>query len=283
MKHILLLSLLIIAVGCSTTSTSEKVAPVVAAPVDPYQGKALCFLLVDADTGQIQKSINEANCSEQISPCSTFKVPLAVMSFDQGILKDENTKFKWDGAKRSMEVWNQDTTAAEWMKYSTVWYSQVLTPKLGASKIKNYLRKFDYGNQNFNGGLKNAWLTPTSMKDREKDFSLKISGIEQIDFMKKLVRNKLPAKEKSMDMTKKLMFLETTPKGYAFSGKTGSGFTDGTRTKRIGWFIGSIKTPDREYVFATNFKDTEDYIDKDYGGPQAKAYTIELLKAEGLW
>lgn len=282
MKNILLISLLSFLVACTTTNQpAEPQAAVV--PVDPYAGKAFCFLLVDAETGQIQKSLNEMNCNEQLSPCSTFKVPLAIMGFESGVLKDKNTTFKWDGTKRMLDVWNQDTSAADWMKNSTVWYSQLMTPKIGATKIKNYLRKYEYGNQNFKGGLKNAWLTPTSPQDNPKNFSLKISAIEQIDFLKKFVRNKLPAKQTSIDQTKELIFLETTPKGYTFSGKTGSGFTDGTRTKRIGWFIGTLKTPDREYVFATNFKDTEDYAGQDYGGPQAKAYTIDLLKSEGLW
>lgn len=282
MKNIALFSLLSLLVGCSTTNNSA--APqVVAAALDPYLGKAVCFLLVDAETGQIQKSLNEMNCNEQLSPCSTFKIPLAIMGFESGVLKDKDTTYKWDGVKRMLDVWNQDTDATAWMKNSTVWYSQVMTPKIGATKIKSYLRKFEYGNQNFTGGLKNAWLTPMSPKDNPKNFSLKISAIEQIDFMKKFVRNKLPAKQRSTDLTKELIFLETTPQGYTFSGKTGSGFTDGTRTRRIGWFIGSLKTADREYVFATNFKDTEDYAGTDYGGPQAKAYTIDLLKSEGLW
>lgn len=267
-------------VGCSTTTPRQAV---VAPVVDPYKGKAVCFLLVDVETGQIQKSLNELNCKEQLSACSTFKIPLAVMGFDSGVLKDETTLFKWNGVKYSIETWNQDQTAADWMKNSTVWYSQAMTPKIGYTKIKSYLRKFEYGNQDFTGGLKTAWLTPATFVKEEKGFTLKISGIEQIDFLKKLVRNKLPVKLKAQELTKKLIFLETTPKGYAFSGKTGSGYTDETLNRRIGWFVGSIKTPDREYVFATNFKDTEDVKDAEYGSRYAKALTIELLKAEGLW
>lgn len=280
MKNIFLILFLSVLAGCSTTAPKEAV---VAPVVDPHKGKAVCFLLVDVETGQIQKSLNEINCNEQLSPCSTFKIPLAVMGFDSGVLKDETTQFKWNGVKHSIEGWNQDQTAADWMKNSTVWYSQVMTPKIGHGKIKSYLRKFEYGNQDFRGGLKTAWLTPAGFIKDEKGFTLKISGIEQIDFLKKLVRNKLPVKLKAQELTKKLIFLETTPKGYAFSGKTGSGYTDGTLTRRIGWFVGSIKTPDREYVFVTNFKDTEDVKDAEYGSRYAKALTIELLKAEGLW
>ena len=45
-----------------------------------------------------------------------------------------------------------------------MWLSQLLTPQLEMPKIKNYLQKFNYGNQDFsadvgkNNGLTNAWL-----------------------------------------------------------------------------------------------------------------------------
>jgi len=53
------------------------------------------------------------------------------MAFDAGILKDEGSGMKWDGTKTSRQEWNRDQTAASWMKYSVVWFSQRLTPQLG--------------------------------------------------------------------------------------------------------------------------------------------------------
>ena len=64
-------------------------------------------------------------------PCSTFKVPLSLMAFDQGILQDENTTYRWDGVDRGIPQVNRDTSAADWIKNSVVWYSQRLTPQLG--------------------------------------------------------------------------------------------------------------------------------------------------------
>ena len=278
MKNIILVLFGFSFLGCATAP-----APQPAVVVDPYKGKAVCFMLVDAETGQTQKSLNENYCNEQIPACSTFKIPLAIMAFDTGVLANEQTQMKWSGEKYSIEAWNKDQTAEEWMKNSTVWYSQILTPKMGLTKIKSYLRKFDYGNQNFSGGLRTAWLTPAPFVKQEKGFSLKISGIEQIDFLKKLMRNKLPAKLRSQELAKNLIFLETTPKGYTFSGKTGSGYTDGTLKRRIGWFVGTLKTPENVYVFATNFRDIDDVQDAEFGSVYAKALTIEMLKSEGLW
>lgn len=284
MKRNLLISLFILTAGCSSPAPVEKSAPAPApVKVDPYPGKAVCFLLIDAQTGQIQKSVNEENCNIQLPACSTFKVPLAVMGFDSGILKNESTKFKWNKQKHSIEAWNQDQTAASWMKNSTVWYSQVLTGKMGFQKLQNYLRKFDYGNQDLSGGIKTAWLTPASFINEEKGFSLKISAFQQTDFLKKLLYDKLPATKKSQDLTKKIILLETTPAGNKFSGKTGSGYTDTTLKRRIGWFVGTLTTKDHQYVFATNFTDTVDVENGEYGSRYAKELAIEQLKEEGLW
>jgi len=47
-----------------------------------------------------------------------------------------------------------------WMRDSCVWYSQVLTQKLGMSKFKGYILKLSYGNQDVSGDQgKNNGLT----------------------------------------------------------------------------------------------------------------------------
>ncbi|HBS51609.1 MAG TPA: penicillin binding protein transpeptidase domain-containing protein, partial [Coxiellaceae bacterium] len=39
-------------------------------------------------------------CNERVFACSTFKIPIAIMAFDQKILQDENTVIKWDQITR---------------------------------------------------------------------------------------------------------------------------------------------------------------------------------------
>lgn len=52
-----------------------------------------CRLIVDAVTGKV--IVREGPCDVGRSPCSTFKIPLAVMGYDAGILKDEHAP-AWD-------------------------------------------------------------------------------------------------------------------------------------------------------------------------------------------
>ncbi len=209
-------------------------------------------------------------CVVQVSPCSTFKVALAVMAFDKGILKDENTTYKWDGVDRGITSWNRDTSAADWIKNSVVWYSQRITPQLGAPTIQGYLAKFIYGNQDISGGLTNFWLGS----------SLKISADEEILFLMRLWRNRLPASNRAMALTRKIMYLETSPSGMKLSGKTGSHVTG---NDRLGWFVGHVEGNGGEYLVAVNFSKQGPPKEKTYPGMVAEGICKNILGELGLY
>lgn len=239
-----------------------------------------CFLLYNLKTSQYEKVIGGARCEERYTPCSTFKVPLAVMSFDAGILRDENTSFLWDGVVRSkIPVWNQDHTAMSWMQNSVVWYSQELTKMMGKKKAQDYLKKFQYGNEDFSGSLTQAWLLPIDLSQS----TIKISAYEQIEFMKKLWTGTLPAKKKALDITKKITYLETSKNGFTLHGKTGSGSLGAQRNLRLGWFIAHIEGQGKEYLAVYTFNDKTPSKDLSYGGPLAKEEMKKILIKEKLW
>ena len=182
------------------------------------------------------------------------------MGYDSGILIDA-THPEWPfkkGYVDFLESWKHPQTPTSWVKNSCVWYSQVLTSKLGLEKFKTYLAKFNYGNQDISGdkgqlnGLTNCWLSS----------SLKISGEEQIAFLQKLINKQLPVNPKAHTLTKQILFVEDLPNGWKLYGKTGSGNLlnkDGSRNedRQIGWFIGWVENGHRKIVFAHAIEDTE--------------------------
>lgn len=238
-----------------------------------------CFLLYNMRTKTFDKVIGEEVCQEQFPACSSFKVPLAVMAFNSGILKDENTVLKWNGVKDSREELNKDMDAQTWMKVSAVWYSQRITPKLGKKSFQKYLDAFDYGNKDLSAGITEAWLVSPA----EKSSALKISAYEQVKFMEKLWTDRLPASKKAMKLTRDITFIETSPKGYKLSGKTGSNFFDIDKKIQFGWFISHISNGDQEYIAVTNFSDLKSSKLSEYGGPRAQAVTKRILTDMGLW
>jgi beta-lactamase class D len=234
-----------------------------------FQNKEGCFILYDLKADKTAYRFNETRCARREPPCSTFKVALSLMAFDQGILKDETTTFRWDGVDRGNPNWNRDTSAADWIKNSVVWYSQRLTPQLGPKTIKDYLARFDYGNQDISGGLTKFWLGS----------SLKISADEQLQFWERFWRGELPVSRHATDTTKKITFLETSPSGLTLSGKTGSHISE---NDELGWFVGHLEGTKGEYIVIVNFTGPKSSA-KEYPGLIAKGICTDILKDLNLY
>jgi len=114
-----------------------------------FSGRDTCFELNDLKANKLVARSNPSRCAQRTSPCSTFKVPLALLAFDAGILKDETSAMKWDGTKTNRDAWNRDQAAATWIQNSVIWFSQRLTVQLGMEQVKAYLSRFDFGDAEF--------------------------------------------------------------------------------------------------------------------------------------
>ena len=211
-----------------------------------------CTLILDATTKKIV--VNKGACTVRHSPASTFKIPLAVMGFDSGLLTDEHTPsipYKPEYVA-VLENHKHETDPTYWEKESVVWYSQELTKKLGMRKFRNYVAQFSYGNQNLlgdkgkNNGLTHAWLGS----------SLQISPFEQTLFLQKLLNKKLKVSDHAHAMTYAVIPTFSLDNGWTVHGKTGSAsYKTKTGTQPFGWFIGWVDKDDKHYVFARYVED----------------------------
>lgn len=234
-----------------------------------FNGKIACFILYDPYREKVVAKYNPTRCAEQLPADSTFKIPLSLMVFDQGIINQQSI-FIWDRKDRGLAAWNEDQTPKSWISNSTVWVSQLLTPQLGLNRIHSYLKKFNYGNQDFSGGITHAWLSS----------SLKISADEELDFLQNLFKRELPVSEQAMDDTLENMYLETSARGWKLYGKTGTGthqhLTDG-------WFVGLTTKNNRTYIFVLNFSDLAKPVTSDAGGLRAEALAKTLLSQMNVY
>ena len=219
---------------------------------DLAHAKNICIAIADARTGSVLHE--EGDCRARVTPASTFKIALSVMGYDSGFLTDAHAPalpFKpgytdWGGAE-----WTRTTDPTRWMKYSVVWLSQRITDALGAERIGDYLRAFDYGNADFSGdpgkdnALERAWISS----------SLKIAPVEQLTFLRSLINRRLPVNDRAVDMTLEIVETQATEGGWRVSGKTGSAYPrrkDGSfdRAGGWGWYVGWARKADRTVVFA---------------------------------
>ena len=175
---------------------------------------------------------------------------------------------------------NQDQTPGSWLKYSVLWVSQQITPQLGYPRIKHYLASFDYGNQDFRGdvgknnGLTQAWLSS----------SLKISALEQLNFLKAMLSNELPISSDAITNTKENMYQGKLDNGADYYGKTGSGRHGRNEREtspsklRDGWFVGFIQKDTQQYIFVSNLTDKTIQATIDKSDGSLKPYGSQLLK-----
>jgi beta-lactamase class D len=223
------------------------------------QARTVCTAVADAATGKLV--VQQGNCSERVTPASTFKIAISLMGYDSGFLKDAVTPVlpfragypDWGGAE-----WRQPTDPSRWIKYSVVWFSQQVTQSLGQARFQQYVDAFQYGNKDVSGdpgkhnGLTRAWISS----------SLKISPLEEVAFLGKLVNRKLPVTPHAFDMTSQITEISQLPDGWDIHGKTGAGFPlkpDGSDDKAhgYGWFVGWATNRDKTFVFARLIQDEE--------------------------
>lgn len=236
-----------------------------------------CTLVVDYKSSAILHE--DGDCKTRYGAQSTFKIPLALMGFDSGILKDAHTP-EWDYKPEynaDLESHRHPTDPTRWEKESVVWFSQQLTTQLGAEKFKNYVDAFNYGNKDISGdagkknGLTNAWLSS----------SLKIAPIEQVAFIGKMLDKKFKISPEAYDNT--LAIIPQFKAGdWTVHGKTGTGFAHkdkGTidRAAQQGWFVGWAENGGRKILFAKFIAD--DKKEKTYAGPRARDALLKDLPA----
>lgn len=212
------------------------------------QASENCFIA--KENGRIIKKIGR--CDQRRSPYSTFKIPLALMGFDSGILKTpQKPVIQFSAAIKQnlgslydpehypiMLLWSRDQTPTTWMKYSVVWYSQEITKTLGMEKLKDYVDKFNYGNRDVSGtpgkndGLKKAWINS----------SLEIKPLEMMAFIEQLSKKALPVSQAAQENTIKIIELENLWDDWHLYGKTGGGMENG-------WFVGWTEKKGRRIAF----------------------------------
>jgi bla regulator protein BlaR1 len=165
------------------------------------------------------------------------------------------------------------------MKNSVVWYSQQISSRLGEERVQRYVQSFNYGNQDVSGdpgenkGSARPWISS----------SLKISPVEQVAFLRRVVNRQLPLTANAYDMTFRIMKLETLANGWEIYGKTGTAsplLPDGKvdHAHAYGWFVGWASKGKRTVVFARLVLEPQQKT--SFAGPRVKEAMLRDLPSQ---
>ncbi len=207
---------------------------------------------------------NDARANHRFTAASTFKILNTLISLEEKAISGKDDVFKWDGHAYAISDWNCDQTLESAFKVSCVWFFQELARRVGPEKYRNYLRKSAYGE------LREPFVETTFWLDG----SLKISAIEQVEFLKRIYQRSLPFSTASYETLRQIMVVEQTSV-FTIRAKTGLA---GKSKPQVGWYVGYLETTKDVWFFATNMEIRDE---KDL--PLRLKLTREALQAKGVF
>lgn len=204
----------------------------------------------------------------ELLPASSSKIINSMILLETGVLKDENEIVKWDRIKRWVDDWNQDLNLKQAFKFSAAWVYSKKALEVGREKYAHFLNECNYGNKVIGDRVDQFWL----------DGSLKISPVQQINFLRGLDEEKFKFSKRTYRIVKEIM-IESKTEEYILRSKTGWGKIEGSDD--TGWWVGYITLKDNVIYFATRLR--KGYHDENPNFPGCrKTITKEILKDLGI-
>lgn len=195
------------------------------------------FVLYDVSAKKLAGH-NYARAETRFIPASTFKIPNSLIGLSVGAVKDVNEVLPYGGQPQPFKQWEKNMDLREAIKVSSVPIYQELARRIGQQRMNNAVNRLQYGNGQIGTVVDRFWL----------DGPLKISAIEQAQFLALLAQEKLPFPRSAQNRVNEITKLETTPE-WTLHGKTGWV----TFSKpNVGWWVGWVEKQGKIYAFALN-------------------------------
>jgi len=237
MIRVLLLVIVLLAAGCRSSQESRLEEVPEFARVFDAAGVHGAFVLYDQANDRYLVH-NGARADSGFIPASTFKIFNSLVALEAGAVASEEEVLEWAGVERGWDAWDQDHSMRSAIRVSAVWFYQELARRIGETRMQQYLREVRYGNQTMDGAIDDFWLSG----------GLRITPLEQVDFLVRLARNDLPFSDRTMAIVRDMLILEERD-GWVLRGKTGWA---NAFTPQVGWFVGYVEREEGTYFFACN-------------------------------
>lgn len=173
-------------------------------------------------------------------PASTFKLANLLVALETGGVQDLDQVFRWDGVERPIAAWNADLTVRSAVRVSAVPVFQRIARSVGEARMGAWLARLGYGNADIAGGIDRFWL----------DGGLRITTLQQVDFMERLLLGTLPASTRSQALVRDAVPVEPAACDAVIHAKTGWGQPQGEAGTNVGWWVGWVERPREVWMFA---------------------------------
>lgn len=224
---------------------------------------------------------------QRYSPCSTFKIAVAIIALECGVISPGDSTRSWSGKKYWNAAWNKDQDLKSAMHSSCVWYFRKLVDEIGQERMQAALQKLGYGNADISDWA--GKLSPdganavnsgeeTELRGFWLNSSLMISPPEQVAALERIFGPNSTFSAANLAALKEATLVhEDAAAGIRIYGKTGT--SDTPEQAMHGWFTGFAETPAGPLYFCL-------YLGRGLGGgaddtpisgPIAKELALPLI------
>lgn len=225
------------------------------------EGVVGTFVVYDvaADTYTVH---DRKRANTRFIPASTFKIPNTLIALAHGAVSSVDEIVPYGGRPVSRPEWARDMGLRDAIRISNVPVYQEVARRVGLDRMRSELVRMKYGNMQAGTVVDRFWL----------DGPLKISAVEQTEFLTKLAQGTLPYTNTAMAAVREISRQEGAAELYA---KTGWGGRPGEAD--IGWWVGWLKKDGKLYAFALNMDLPDGAEDKRVSLAKAALRELGLL------
>ncbi len=169
-------------------------------------------------------------------PASTFKILNSLIILETGVVDDVDDVLEWDGVNRGLDAWDRDQTMRHAIEFSAVWAYQHWARGVGLDRMRAAVDEVGYGNADIGEVVDRFWL----------DGPLRISAIEQVEFLERLADGELPFATDVQASVREIL-VRSSGLEWSWSHKTGTSLSS---DPPLGWLVGLTEFDDERWAFA---------------------------------
>jgi beta-lactamase class D len=234
--------------------------------------------VIQESTARTPWQSNVTACATRLSPASTFKIPHALVALETGVIQPDTIE-RWDGTRHpGQPSWDRDHTVLTAMRPSVLWFFQRIAPRVGASRMHDWLVRLRYGNADTSGDVTFYWLNGV----------LRISADEQVAFLRqfylgtlpisadrqRIIRDALNQQRGTVQNSRGVHELPAEwPDDVRLNSKTGA--TTTAHGQSVSWLVGALTVAGRDHAFASAVWSDETAVDGLEGARVAVKTFIE--------
>lgn len=189
-------------------------------------------------------------------PASTFKIPHTLIALSVGAVRSVDEVLPYGGRPQPFKAWEKDMALREAISLSNVAIYQGVAWRIGLQRMRRSVSRMGFGNKHIGRKVDDFWLVGP----------LKISAIEQTQFLGTLAQDALPFPREHQQSVREIVRLEQG-ENWVLYGKTGWENAPGPG---VGWWVGWVQKDGRVYAFALNI---------DIATPADASKRVDLGKA----